>query len=79
MVIAGGNMQQGTDSSRGSRGAANSTTDERLVEDDRATTPPAGTRQAESDARDKHRHDKSENELPSSQEKNPVPPGTTRR
>jgi len=47
--------------------------------DDASTTPPAHTRQTEVEEREKRKHDRSENELPSSQEKNPVPPGTTRR
>lgn len=64
-------MQQHNDSPRPRR--------EHLVEDDGATTPPTGTRQAQSDERDRRTHDKSENELPSSQEKNPVPRDSTRR
>ena len=53
--------------------------DERLRHDDASTTPPAHTRQEELEESEKRKHDRSENELPSSQEKNPVPPGTTRR
>ncbi|PVX81393.1 hypothetical protein [Paraburkholderia unamae] len=41
-------------------------------------TPPADTQQAERDAREKSKHERSENELPSTQDKNPIPPGTTR-
>lgn len=47
--------------------------------DERATTPPAHTSQAERDEREKRKHEDSENELPSTQEKNPIPPGATQR
>ena len=50
-----------------------------LGRDDRSTTPPAGTVQGEKDEREKRKHPASENELPSTQEKNPIPPGTTER
>jgi len=66
-----------SDSSRAPRGMAHPT-DERLDEDEASTTPPAHTKQTDLEKEEKRKHDKSENELPSSQEKNPVPPGTTR-
>lgn len=47
--------------------------------DNRPATPPSNTRQAERDEHEKRKHEASENELPSTQEKNPIPPGTTRR
>ncbi len=47
--------------------------------DDPSVTPPAHTRQAERDEREKRKHEASESELPSTQEKNPIPPGTTRQ
>lgn len=71
-------MQQRTDSSRAPRGMAHRG-DERLDEDEASATPPAHTKQTEADRREKRKHEKSENDLPSSQEKNPVAPGTTRR
>jgi outer membrane translocation and assembly module TamA len=37
------------------------------------------TKQKGLDAQEKRKHEKSENELPSAQEKNPVPPGSTRK
>jgi hypothetical protein len=37
------------------------------------------TKQRELDERDKGTHEASENELPSTQDKNPVPPASTRR
>lgn len=52
------------------------------VHDDESTTPPtrpAPTHQSEQDEREKRKHPDSENDLPSTQEKNPVPPGTTAR
>ena len=67
-------MQHDTDSSRAPRDAGRHD-DERLRRDDASTTPPAHTRQTELEESEKRKHDKSENELPSSQEKNPVPPG----
>ncbi|MEX3943235.1 hypothetical protein AB4Y44_27515 [Paraburkholderia sp. BR10937] len=45
--------------------------------DRRSTARPADTKQAEREERVKRKHEASENELPSTQEKNPVPPGTT--
>jgi hypothetical protein len=40
--------------------------------------PPSETKQTQLDEREKRAHEASENELPSTQEKNPVPPGTTK-
>lgn len=40
---------------------------------------PRPTRQSELDELEMRKHEQSENELPSTQDKNPVPPGTTRR
>lgn len=40
---------------------------------------PSNTEQTRRDAAEKRRHVRSENALESSQEKNPVPPGSTRR
>lgn len=52
-----------------------------LEHDNASTTPPAHTpahtKQTELDEREKRRHDASESALPSSQEKNPVPPDST--
>ena len=50
-----------------------------LEHDDRTATPPAGAEPGEKDEREKRKHPASENELPSTQEKNPIPPGTTQR
>ncbi|MGF6771586.1 hypothetical protein P3T18_004073 [Paraburkholderia sp. GAS199] len=55
-------------------------------QDKRATDKPASkdahapsdTQQGKRDAKEKARHSESENALPSSQDKNPVPPGSTR-
>lgn len=47
--------------------------------DDRPSTPPGPIAPGERDEREKRKHDASENELASTQEKNPIPPGTTRR
>lgn len=60
------------DSNR-SRGA-----DGQPVRDDRTTTPPAHTHQADKDAAEQRKHPASENALPSTQDKNPIPPGSTR-
>ncbi|MDR5755174.1 MULTISPECIES: hypothetical protein [unclassified Caballeronia] len=40
--------------------------------------PAAETKQTQLDQREKRTHEASENELPSTQEKNRVPPGTTK-
>lgn len=69
---------QNADSSRAPRGMAHPT-DTHLDEDEASTTPPAHTKQTELERNEKRKHDQSENDLPSSQEKNPVPPETTRR
>ncbi|MEM5425953.1 MULTISPECIES: hypothetical protein [Paraburkholderia] len=45
----------------------------------RNTAPPARTRQEKRDESEKSKHETSENELPSTQEKNPIPPGTTQK
>lgn len=50
--------------------------------DDRAkphTAEPKDTVQSKRDAAEKARHSRSENELESAQDKNPVPPDATRR
>jgi hypothetical protein len=39
--------------------------------------PTGDTQQTDLDAQEKRKHESSENELPSSQEKNPVPPDST--
>lgn len=56
--------------------------DGRPVRDDRTTTPPAHTpahtHQTDKDAAEQSRHTPSENALPTTQDKNPIPPGTTR-
>lgn len=46
---------------------------------DRSRTPPAHTGQSEKEAREKRKHPASENELPSAQQNNPIPRGTTQR
>jgi hypothetical protein len=45
---------------------------------DASTTTPSPLEQTELDEREKRKHETSENELPSTQEKNPVPPESTR-
>ncbi|SAL74876.1 hypothetical protein [Caballeronia telluris] len=40
--------------------------------------PPPETKQTQADQREKRTHEASENELPSTQEKNPVPPNSTK-
>ncbi|MCP3725575.1 hypothetical protein M3I53_21010 [Paraburkholderia sp. CNPSo 3272] len=47
--------------------------------DRRNTAPPEHTRQEKRDESEKSKHEASENELPSTQEKNPIPPGTTQK
>ncbi|MEZ2352459.1 hypothetical protein [Caballeronia sp. RCC_10] len=42
-------------------------------------TPASDTRQENLDAEEKGKHEASENALPSSQDKNPVPPDSTHR
>jgi hypothetical protein len=42
-------------------------------------TRPPHTKQTELDELERHKHEKSENDLPTSQDKNPVPPGSTGR
>ncbi|SDE36851.1 hypothetical protein [Paraburkholderia lycopersici] len=44
----------------------------------RNTATPAHTQQEKRDESEKSKHEASENDLPSTQEKNPIPPGTTR-
>ncbi|WP_322034122.1 hypothetical protein [Paraburkholderia sp. J76] len=58
---------------------AQETTPPPLEPDDRADARPAHAEPGERDEREKRRHEKSENELPSTQDKNPIPPGTTQR
>jgi len=48
--------------------------DEPVGRDDSAPPPSEDTTQRQLDEREKRTHEASENELPSSQEKNPVPP-----
>ena len=50
--------------------------DEPVGRDESAPPSSQDTKQAELDARTKRGHEASENALPSSQEKNPVPPGS---
>lgn len=71
-------MAQNADSSSSPRDMRDPA-DEPLQEDEGSSTPPAHTKQTELERDEKRKHDKSENDLPSSHEKNPVPPGTTRR
>lgn len=52
--------------------------DEPVGRDDSPTASGAKTKQRELDERVKRTHETSENELPSSQDKNPVPPDSTR-
>ncbi|MEX3687132.1 hypothetical protein AB3X91_05340 [Paraburkholderia sp. BR14263] len=52
------------------------------MEDESGTRPaqsPERTRQEKRDESEKSKHETSENELPSTQEKNPIPPGTTQK
>lgn len=49
------------------------------VRDDRTTTPPAHTHQADENAAERRQHSATENALPTTQDKNPIPPGTTRK
>jgi hypothetical protein len=58
--------QSKTDGNSGKRGSTTST-----------QTPP-DTAQNARDVEEKRRHSRSENALQSSQDKNPIPPGTTR-
>jgi len=46
---------------------------------DSPVSPPSDTAQTARDAEEKRKHPASENALESSQDKNPIPPGSTRK
>ncbi|KXU85274.1 hypothetical protein CR51_40670 [Caballeronia megalochromosomata] len=50
--------------------------DEPVGRDDSAPASAQDTKQRQLDEREKRTHEASENELPSTQDKNPVPPGS---
>ncbi|KIG03777.1 hypothetical protein [Caballeronia concitans] len=55
------------------------TTSDDMDEPLSGATPSSDTRQQNLDAKEKQTHEASENALPSSQDKNPIPPDSTRR
>ena len=74
-------MQHDPDPARAGKSVPHATADdmdEPVGRDDSPAQPATDTKQKELDERLKRTHEASENELPSSQDKNPVPPGSTR-